>query len=119
MFGSTQLGRALSRRPREDTEGREAARRAAAQSLERCLGKIVTIAGEDLSGPGYRRNSKRVAVRRVGVIALRQGGTVDCVVEDFSATGFRLELYGEAALPPVFTLTVPALRLNSLLQDGG
>ncbi len=110
MLKDTHIGRGLSRQAREDAECLEAARQAAAQLLARRIGKIVISAGEDLSGPGYLRNSKRVAVKRVGVIALRHGGTVDCMVEDFSVAGFRLELFAEAALPPVFILIVPALR---------
>jgi hypothetical protein len=107
--------RSFSKPAAGDVLESDSVRAAAQQALERRIGKIVGRAGENLSGPGYLRNAKRVPVRRVGVITLKSGAVVDCMVEDFSATGFRLELHEPKNLPPVFMLTVPSLQMRYIV----
>ncbi len=83
---------------------------AARRMLDARIGRIVGRVGEDRLGPGFNRKEKRRAAKRVAIIMLPGGGMIDCMIEDLSANGFRIELAAPAAAPLRFALYVPTLQ---------
>ncbi|MEZ5922539.1 MAG: hypothetical protein R3C60_14490 [Parvularculaceae bacterium] len=74
------------------------------------IGRIIDSAKRELAGAAFARAAKRAATLQLGVIRTDDGGAVDCDILDLTASGMRIGLREEIALPDRFVVLLPARR---------